>query len=136
MIEIRHNPSKGELRLFAGLILPVVISGVAYFAWSRLGLASAVWPVWMIAAVLAILGLTRPSWFRYPYLAWMYAFFPLGWLMSHVAAALVYWGIFTPYAVVMRVSGRDKLGLRRQADARTFWQPRPQRTKENYFRQF
>ncbi len=63
--------------------------------------------------------------------------FPIGWVISHVILALVFYGLFTPLALVFRLIGRDALVLRRSPSARGYWQPRPQVTDpRRYLKQF
>ena len=70
------------------------------------------------------------------FVGWMMLAFPLSWLVSHIALAIVFYGFFTPLALVFRLSGRDPLALKRR-NTESYWQPRPQATDvRRYFRQF
>ena len=63
--------------------------------------------------------------------------FPIGWLVSQALLAIVYFGLFTPVAVVFRLVGRDVLGRKRQSEKTTYWQPYPPVTDLlRYFQQF
>ena len=67
----------------------------------------------------------------------MVAVFPIGWTMSKVIMAVIFYGVFTPVAVLFRLMGRDALHLRRQPNADTYWLPKPQAAGVGqYFRQF
>jgi hypothetical protein len=57
--------------------------------------------------------------------------------MSHLLLAGVYYLLITPLGLVMRLAGRDKLEMRRDHQATTYWTPRPPTPKvSRYFRQF
>jgi hypothetical protein len=67
----------------------------------------------------------------------MVAAFPIGWTVSLVLLALVYYVVFTAFGLVFRVLGRDPLGRSFNRAAPTYWVPRRQpESAERYFRQF
>ncbi len=137
MIEIHWNPSRGELRFFAvGLALLAAIGGF----WGQLfsagpGWASGLWAVG-VASLLTVAG-WRPGALRPLYLAWMIAVFPIGWLVSHLVLAVVYFGLFGPIGWFLRFRGYDPLqGKPRQATD-SYWLVRPPvASRERYFRQY
>ena len=68
---------------------------------------------------------------------WVLAF-PIGWLISHVILAVLFYGILTPVGFMFRLIGRDPLSRRRAAVApATYWtaKRKPASTRE-YFNQF
>jgi hypothetical protein len=48
----------------------------------------------------------------------------LGWVVAPLALALLFFGVFVPMGVVMRILGRDVLGLSYDSDAGSYWIPR------------
>ena len=76
--------------------------------------------------------------FRIPiYLAWMRLFFPLGWTVSHLALAVLYFAVVTPMALVMRLLRYDPMSRRWDASARTYWvEHRTGGEPSRYLRQF
>ncbi len=51
--------------------------------------------------------------------------------------ALLYYGLFTPVALIFRIMGRDALDRRFEPDAATYWTKRkPVTDRKQYFRQF
>ncbi len=78
------------------------------------------------AAIAALLGLGSyffpESFGRTFYLGWMRAVSPLGTAVSWAAAALVYFGVAFPLGAVLRLLGRDPLGLKRPP-AGSCWSP-------------
>jgi hypothetical protein len=73
-----------------------------------------------LALVGGTLGVARPSAIRWLFTAWMIAAFPIGWTVSRIALAIVFYAVFTPVGRLFRLIGRDALRLRR-VDARTYW---------------
>jgi hypothetical protein len=67
----------------------------------------------------------------------MAAVFPIGWLVSHLLLAAIYYLVVTPIGVMMRVCRYDPMQRRFDRQAATYWKPRrntddPQR----YFKQY
>jgi hypothetical protein len=83
------------------------------------------------------MGLVRPRTIRLVWVTWMRAALPIGWLVSRVVLAAIFYAIITPVAVVFRAAHRDVLGLRRPAGGVTYWQRKPAVTdKSRYLGQF
>ena len=87
------------------------------------------WPTQRIlpAALLgfgSILGVVvwyRPQVIRPMYVAWMIAVFPMGWAISHLLLAILFFGLFTPLGFLLRMRGRDTLGLKLQSRTGSYW---------------
>ena len=74
---------------------------------------------------------------KWIYIGAMVLSFPIGWVMSNVLLALIFYGLVTPIALVMRWRGRDVLGLKFPTDAPTYWVPHvPVTDPARYYRQF
>jgi Saxitoxin biosynthesis operon protein SxtJ len=137
LIEINRDPTPRQIRQFATLWL----SG---FCFLLAGLAVVRYGSWTAAVVLAgcgaasiALGIARPAWMRLVMLAWMWAAFPIGWIVSHVLVAVVYYLVVTPVGLAMRALGRDPLSRRFDPAAESYWVPRRQEAdRRRYFRQF
>ena len=69
---------------------------------------------WMIAlaGVLAIITLTRAEWLAPAKHAWMKLGEVLNKVVSPVVMGVIFFGIFTPVGIVMRLAGRDALSMR------------------------
>jgi hypothetical protein len=123
------------LRQFAALWL-VFFAGLAgWESWhgrSVLALAFA-----LLAVTVAPMGLLAPRAIRPLFIAWMALAFPIGWTISKVCLAIMFYGVFTPVALVFRLLGRDALALRRSSEQITYWLPKPAATNAaGYLRQF
>lgn len=137
LIEIKRDPTERDIRQFAFFWLPAICFVAGGLAWYQFGSVR-------VAAVLAVggatsmlLGAVRPRWMRAVFLGWMWAAFPIGWLVSHVLIAAIYYLLITPMGMAMRIAGRDPLGRQFDRDAESYWVPRQQDSDPaRYFRQF
>jgi len=136
MIQIEHNPSRRQLAVF-GLMWFLFLSILGWMAWWRTGsFISACW-FWAIGAAVPGMGLVRPGALRIVYLLAAYATFPIGFVVSYVILAVVYYLVLTPTGVILRLTGYDPLQRRFDRSAKTYWLPREQdESTEKYFRQF
>ncbi|MEZ5316502.1 MAG: SxtJ family membrane protein [Vicinamibacterales bacterium] len=133
--DVTKIPTPRVLRQFAGLSL-VVFGGLA--AW-RVAQGRTDLVTWGLAALglgLGVVGLAAPRAIRHVYQAWMIAAFPIGWLVSRVMLAALFFMVFTPIALVFRLLGRDTLH-RRRPDAGSYWVTKPVvDDPRRYLRQF
>ena len=82
-------------------------------------------------------GLARPEAVRFIYVGWMVLAFPIGWTVSQIMLALMFFGLFTPFGLVFRLIGRDPLQRTRRSDRKSYWEPKPTPTDlKRYFKQF
>src|SRR4051812_11036135 len=136
MVEINWNPSRRELNIFGGLLVP--FAGLVGWMWYR-RTGDLLLPTVLMttACMLAATGLVFPRALRGVYVAWMLAAYPTGWLLSHLILGAVYYLAVTPWALFMRLCGRDPLARRFLPEAATYWTRRePPRPVASYFRQF
>jgi len=137
MVSINWYPTDRELRQFAGIWFPAFWAIVGLLIGSRTG--HWLWPILIVsvAAVIGLIGLVHPRLAWPIYVAWMCAAFPVGWLVSHLLLAAVFYLLISPLGLLLRLAGRDKLKLRLDSDAKTYWTERqPPSSSDRYFRQF
>lgn len=134
--DIQRNPSTKTLRQFAGVWLVFFLALAAYQGWYRnkpgwgLGLA-------VLAVVVGGPGLVFPRILRPIYVGWMMLVFPIGWTVSQIMLLLMFYGIITPIAFVLRLKGRDPLCRKRAPDRPSFWMPKETPADlRRYFRQY
>jgi Kef-type K+ transport system membrane component KefB len=136
LIRINRNPPARQLRFF-GLFWLLFIG---FLAWTlhRKGVSDTVaGAVALVAAVVPLVGwlylpLLRWAWIALSYLTW-----PIGWVLSHVILALVYYLVVTPIGLLLRLLGKDPMTRRLDPKAKTYWIERPETTAvQRYFRQF
>jgi hypothetical protein len=110
--DVTAVPQKKTLRQFAGLWLLFFGSLAAWRMWHR-QLDAGTEALGLLAVVVGGVGLVRPAAMRWIYTAWMTAAFPIGWTVSRVMLASLFYAVVTPLALVFRLKGRDALHLRR-----------------------
>ena len=134
MLEI-DAPTPSQQRWFGLILLAVfgVIGTMVGWQLEAWGASRVLWGFGLGLALLytAVRPLQRPL-----YYAWMHMVFPIGWVVSHLALAIVFYGVVTPLGLVMRLFGRDKLERRIDPKAKTYWTERPADTDPSrYLRQ-
>ncbi len=134
--DVPRNPSPTMLRQFAALWLVVFLAMSAWEIFVRerssVGLALAV-----LALTVGPLGLANSRLIRPIFVGWMVLAFPIGWTVSLVLLALVYYGVVTPVGLLLRLAGHDPLRLRRDPGLATYWVTKPAVSDvRRYFRRY
>ncbi|MBI5723973.1 MAG: hypothetical protein HZA50_08455 [Planctomycetes bacterium] len=137
MIEIEKNVSAGKVRTFCGFWLPLMAAAVAAILFFRFGLAVAAWGALGVGAALGLTGLAVVAAGRAIYLGLMYLTWPIGWVVSHLMLAAVFFLIVTPIGLVLRLCRYDPMGRRLDRSAGSYWHARPPaRDAASYFKQY
>lgn len=78
---------------------------------------------WLLAAaaLMAVVTLTRDTWLTPLNRAWMAFGALLNRIVSPVVLGVIYFGVFTPTAIVMRLAGRDAMCRRFDPAAPSYW---------------
>ena len=74
-----------------------------------------------IGAPLTLAGFLLPRLLKHLYKAWMALAIVLGFVMSRVILALVFYGVLTPLALIMRLFGKKFLDLHFPESKNTCW---------------
>jgi len=136
VLDINWNPSARQLRQFA-LLLAALLIGVASWLYWKSPASGGVAVALSAAAAAGGIGLLCPRLMRIVYVAWMAAVFPIGWTVSHVLLAAIYYLVITPIGVIMRVCRYDPLQRRFDRNAKTYWKRREeQNDTKRYFKQY
>lgn len=133
--DIDRNPNASTLRQF-GLLSLAVFGGLGAWKWYSNGPSALYQATIGVGAVLGLIGLAAPKLLRWVFVGAMFLVFPIGYVVSHTLLGIVYYGLFTPLALLFRLTGRDRLYLRKPA-RESYWierQPAPEASA--YFRQF
>jgi hypothetical protein len=134
-LDKNRQPGPRELRFF-GLLLALFAGLVGALAWWQFGLPTAARVLWILGGVAALAYYAVPPLRRPMLRSWVVLTFPLGWLISHVFLALVYYGVFTPIGMIQRLLGRDAMRRRPDPSATSFWTERAtEREPKSYFKQ-
>src|SRR6476660_8169932 len=99
--DVTRPPSRRHLRQVRGDLVVGLRTIAAWRAWhGATGLVTSI--VAVAAGAVGVAGLVWPSLVRVIYTTWMMAAFPIGWLVSRVVLAIVFYLLFTPFAFVFR----------------------------------
>ena len=109
-----------------GWTFVVVFTLVALFAYP-----------WLIAlaALTAAVTVMRDQWLEPLNRAWMRFGALLNRIVSPVVLGLIFFAVFAPVGIVMRLAGRDAMSRRFEPGRRSYWVPRePPGPREDSFR--
>ena len=136
VIEIKE-PTARDLKWFGPLFL-LFFGIIGYLLSTRANLPQVAYAVWGASVVIVAIYYAVPSLQRKFYFGWIYAVYPIGYVLSHVIMGIVYYGVVTPIALIMRAMGRDPMTRTLDRKAKTYWvEHRPgDRDPASYFRQF
>jgi len=136
VIDLNLNPSKKELRTF-GLCALAFLALVGWIVFRRSGSMPMGASIAGVGFVLAVLGVSVPRALRPVWVVLMVINYPLGWVITHVVMAIIFYLVVTPVGIIMRLTGRDPMERAFDRTAKTYWKPR--RTDSDsarYFRQY
>lgn len=146
MIDIDWRPDRRKLREFGFFGAGGCVLLLGQLFWKHKLLFFAVDPPnvnsaagWLtgVGLLFLLLALIWPPALRPVYLVLTAVTLPIGFVVSHVAMALIFYLIFGGVGLVFRLIGRDLLERRYDPDAESYWSPRrPAEGKDRYFRQF
>jgi hypothetical protein len=136
VIEINWKPSAKQLRQFSAveIVFFAIVSAWLYYNTSSFQVAVT---VFVVAVVVGVLGLIWPAFVRPVYMVWMAIAFPIGWLVSHLLLAVLFYLAISPIGIIMRLCGYDAMQRKFDPQAETYWKRRePNDDPERYFKQF
>ena len=134
MLDINRNPSKRDLNWF-GLMLGLAIGFFGGITWLN-GNVELAQKIWMVALGVPVVYYLLPPLRRFIYVGFMYAVFPIGWTVSHLILGAIFYGLFTPLGLILRMTGYDPMSRKLQPEAASYWIERPRSGDGRYFRQF
>lgn len=118
----RDEAIEGSSNRAFGVVFAVVFALVGLWPLTGGG-APRLWALACAAAILA-LALAVPAILAAPNRAWTRFGLLLGRIMSPVVIAILFYVVFTPFGLAMRLVRRDPLRLRFDRDASTYWTER------------
>ena len=132
--EIKNIPSaEKDLRSF-GRVMGIafgILSGVLF--WRH----RPSWPVFAgLSAFFFAFGFLFPRALKPVQTAWMTLALLMGWVMTRVILAIVFYLVITPIGLVIRLSGKDFMNRSFPGNEGSYWLDHAERVKEDYERQF
>jgi len=135
LLPIESNPSRRQLAVF-GVVWFVAFGVLGGFA-SYHGAWRWATALWAAAVTVPAIGCVFPSLLRIVYVGMACLTFPIGVVVSFLVLAAVYYLVFTPVGMMLRLFGYDPMHRRRDADAASYWVARmPAEDVRRYFQQF
>jgi len=123
IIDVKWNPTARELRRLAWIWLPLCFALIgAYFGYRRGSWGPAL-SIWAPGLLLCVAGGIAPRFLRAIYRAWMWLVYPIGWLVSHLAMAILFYLVVTPIGLGLRCIGRRPLALAFDRSRPSYWEP-------------
>lgn len=137
VISINWKPSSRDLRMFAALLMLFFVGVAGFWNW-KTGKATGPLVLIGVSWAIGLIGLAVPQAIRWVYVGWMLAAFPIGWVVSHLLLATIYFGVIMPIGLILRVLGKDPMRKAFDRTASTYWIARPTEPTDSqrYFRQF
>ena len=145
LVRLDFRPDSRQLRQF-GFIALAAFGLLGALTWWNGGLfgfafGSAARPVaiglWALGASSALLSMVWPGGNRALFVLLSVVAFPIGFVVSHVALAVLFFGVLTPVGLLLRLLGRDPLERGFDKERKSYWVDLPELTSErDYFRQF
>ena len=136
MLSIQRNPSRRDLLVF-GLLLGPFVALLGLVLERKLGAPGAARLAWIAGGTIVALFAVVPRARRPIYLGWIYATYPIGWVVSNVLLAVIYYLVFTPLGWLLRAAGRDPMTSRFDRSAASYWvEHDPEQDPRRYLRQY
>ena len=137
LVSVNWNPSSKDLNGFRIIaVMAGVVLATVFYLFKGTDLR---WCAAIVAAgvCVALSGCVSLKLTRCLYLGMVVITLPIGWTVSLVLMALVYFGLITPLGLLFRLMGRDVLKRRFDPEAKSYWTAHEQTTQvDRYFRQF
>jgi hypothetical protein len=134
--EIIVLPSaKKDLRKFGILVGGVflVLCGLIFFTG---GSELSGWTFLIVGGFLFLSGLIIPAILKKVYLIWMTGALVLGWIMSRVIIAILFFFILTPIALIAKMFGKKFLDLDFRDGKTSYWVIKEAENKINYTKMY
>ena len=132
LVKINWNPSSVDLRKFGATI--IVGFGLISLILLWRGAAEIAKPLFLGALAIGVLALIVPYLSKPFYWAWMGIAFVMGTIVSTLILMLIFYLIFTPIGLLMRLFGRDCLRLKKSSfKGGTYWLKHDDIRKKDYY---
>ena len=119
--DIPRDPDRKTLRGFGYLWLGFFGLAACYSYYQGYN----TWAAALLALSLGvgIPGTAYPQILKPVFVTWMILVFPIGWTISHILLTLMYFFVFAPFGLVLRLFGHDPLRLK-ESNEDSFWRSR------------
>ena len=146
MIKIDWKPSQRNLRVFgiAALVVFGALGTWVFFSGKLFGFALSEetakvvsWVLWALAGYGGVFSPIFPRALWPLYASMTLITLPIGFVLSYVIMAVIFYGLITPTGLLFRLIGRDPMKRHFDPEASTYWVRRESHSPPGrYFRQF
>ena len=135
MLDKHKFNDKKELRRFSLGLAVILLIITAWMFWKNDTL-NIILPA--LAGLAVLTGLIRPLWIKPLFIPFSYFAFGMNLAVTYVILFLLFFGIFTPVGLIMRLFGKKPLETGFRTADRSYWIDRPedQRRDGNFEKQF
>ena len=132
----KNEITKKQLRTF-GIALAVLLTVIGVVQFFKGHVPRNYW-FWGAAGVILLAAAALPILIKPIYRVAIFIAHILGWINTRLILALIYYLMFTPISLIMKLIGRDPLHRKFDKEATSYWNLREKtvKTKEQYLRQF
>jgi hypothetical protein len=137
VVQINTNPTRRQLNQFGFIWLGFLVffGAIAHFKFGSPQVGR--W-LWLSAVAVPVVGWAVPAFMRLVFLGMSYLAWPIGFVVSHVVLAVVYYLVLTPIGLLTRLFRYDSMKKSFDPEAESYWIERPVEgfDPKGYFRQF
>ena len=124
---------KTEWKKFA-IGVAIILSVVATVQWY---LDVTIYPyVFISAFIILLLGLLIPVVIKPLFIVFSYLGFVLGWIMTRVILSLLFYLVFTPISLILKLTGKHLLDTSIAKNQESYWIDRPDEQEIDFTKQF
>ena len=135
LLKLNLAPSPKDLRVFAGC-LTVFLLIFAAMAW-RKDAQGAAQILALSATAVLLIGLILPRALTWVFKGAVLITYPIGFILSHVIMAVIFFVVMMPIGLIMRGLGRDPLNRKFSSEKSTYWEKKSESAPPSrYLRQF
>jgi hypothetical protein len=136
MITIDYRPAARQIRSFARIWLPLFVVALGGMLWWRTGrFTPTVW-VWAVGGAISLATLASFQVARLVFVGLVVITYPIGLIVSNLVLGAMFFLVFTPLGILMRLFGRDALALRARKRPSHWVRYEQDDRPERAFRQF
>jgi multisubunit Na+/H+ antiporter MnhG subunit len=132
----KKEVTKKQLRTF-GIALSIFLGGIGLIHFFKEHTPQNLW-FWGAAGVVFLTTLSVPILIKPIYRVALFIAHILGWINTRIILGLIYYLLFTPVSLIMKLISRDALNRKFEKEAKSYWniRDRTPKPKEQYLRQF
>ncbi len=132
LIEINWNPPSRQLRQFGSLCLV----SFPLLGWMWTGNLTVITALACVGLLIASIAYVYPKGISPLFVGLMLITAPIGLVVGEVAMFLIYMTVFLPIGMLFRIASRDRLRLKIDRQATSYWQLKRQpKSVGSYYRQ-